>query len=255
MNGGMCIFPDWLLPIVGADAAVIVGKVVAFCSDRDSCTISISYLSEVLGKSSDTVIRHIKRLQMLGYIEYQEGRGKGNCGTFKKGANLRTFEWPKRAQICAQKGANLRTINNSKNIVLNSAQARTHVEKSMKEFIDFWNLFAVTKARENERQRCEAKWLYLSEEIRKSVIAELRKGVRRKNNSGRYYTSPYLYLCDYTLPLPVWYNGTPELTAAMREAEANGYKLQAFRLINVRPIVYCKPDDVEQVKRAGGVAI
>lgn len=122
----------------------------------------------------------------------------------------------------------------------------------MTDFIDFWNVFAVTRAHENERERCEAKWRYLSEDVRKAIIAELRKGVRRKNNSGMPYKSPYLYLCDYTLPLPVWYNGTAELTAAMREADVNGYRLQAFRLPNVRTIVYCKPDNVEQVKRAGG---
>ena len=79
---------DDLLPMVGGDAAVIYGKVLAFCGEDDHCTITLQYLADLLGVSEDTVRRHIKRLQNCHLIEYQCGRGKSKAGRFYKVAKI-----------------------------------------------------------------------------------------------------------------------------------------------------------------------
>ena len=260
MTGAYTKIIDELLPVIGADAAVIVGKVIAFSGEQGECSMSLQYLADLFGTSTDTIRRHVKRLNALGYIVYKEGRGKGNCSTFQKGAKLLPYEPSKRVQNCAQKVADLQPINNNKNNMV-STTAHTRVTDqqkkrsfNMEDFNLFWNGFAPRKEYQAERERCEEKWRYMPQEMRTAIINELRQGIKRKNRSGFYYKSPYLYLNDFTMPLPIWYNGTAEAGYAMDEAKKGGYTLVAFRMPD-RRIAYCKPQDVEQVRQAGGRAI
>lgn len=109
---------DELLKIVGANGAIVCAKVDAFCGeDNDPCEISHDYFCELLSIDERTLRRLLFKLKMLGYIEYQEGRGKGHCTTYKKGTNLIPFTMTKRGQNCSQKGTKMYPIKYKKNII------------------------------------------------------------------------------------------------------------------------------------------
>ena len=136
---------DDLLPMVGGDAAVIYGKVLAFCGEDDHCTITLQYLADLLGVSEDTVRRHIKRLQNCHLIEYQCGRGKSKAGRFYKVAKILPYNnTAKGCKNAAQKVAKLQgsnnknnNINNNSNVTLTSElpHTRTRDEKPVKRVI------------------------------------------------------------------------------------------------------------------------
>ena len=252
------IFADDLIKAVGSsDGATLCSKVWFFSEGKDDCEIQLSWLCDLLCISDERTLKGlIKRLVLLGFIEYEPRYGKGLAPIFKRGQKLYPYFEQKGTKNANKRVQNLHPKNNNKNNIV-STTAHTRVTDEQKEriymdnFQSFWDGFSPRKEYQGERERCEAKWRYLSNEMRTAIINELRQGIKRKNRNGFYYKSPFLYLSDYTMPLPIWYNGTAEAGYAMDEAKKGGYKLVAFRMPD-RRIAYCKPQDVELIKKAGG---
>lgn len=255
------IFADDLIKAVGgSDGATLCSKVWFFSEGKDGCEIQLSWLCDLLCISDERTLKGlIKRLVLLGFIEYEPRYGKGLAPIFKRGQKLYPYFEQKGAKNALKRVQKMPPKNNNKNNIV-STIAHTRVTDQQKErnnmysFQSFWDGFAPRKEYQGERERCEAKWRYLSDEMRTAIINELRQGIKRKNRNGFYYKSPYLYLSDYTMQLPIWYNGTAEAGYAMDEAKKGGYALVAFRMPD-RRIAYCKPQDVELVKKAGGLVL
>ena len=127
MSKSFTVISDDLCRVVGADGAVICGKVATMCgSDNNPCTLSNDYLCNLLHITERTLVALLSKLQMLGYIERTSGNGRGGVSTYKKGANFTAFIVPKRAQILQKKGAKIAAIKYNENIN-NRAGAREDV--------------------------------------------------------------------------------------------------------------------------------
>lgn len=127
MSKSFTVMSDDLCAIVGADGAVICGKVEKLCgAENNPCTLSNDYLRKLLHISKGTLISLLNKLQLLGYIERVSGNGRGGISTYKKGANLDPFTTPKRVQILHEKGAEIVPIKYNENIN-NRAGAREDV--------------------------------------------------------------------------------------------------------------------------------
>lgn len=127
MSKSFTVISDDLCRVVGADGAVICGKVATMCgADNNPCTLSNDYLCNLLHITERTLVALLSKLQMLGYIERTSGNGRGGVSTYKKGANFTAFIIPKRAQILQKKGAKIAAIKYNENIN-NRAGAREDV--------------------------------------------------------------------------------------------------------------------------------
>lgn len=127
MSKSFTVISDDLCRVVGADGAVICGKVATMCgTENNPCTLSNDYLCELLHISLHTLLDLLSKLQMLGYIERTSGNGRGGVSTYKKGANIATFIIPKRVQKLHEKGAEIASIKYNENIN-NRAGAREDI--------------------------------------------------------------------------------------------------------------------------------
>lgn len=247
---------DNLCRIVGANAAMIVGKVTTLTAHEESCTLSLAYLAELLGGvSEDTVRRSIKKLEFLGYIEYTPVHGRGLQATFKKGTNLLPFiektlqnnevldektlqKSPKNLaktgginnnEIIAAERADKRAPAAEKNAAadgeLEKGSPRQRKEDKMiqQQFEEFWTLFAAKDEYQNRKERCERVWYATSPERREAYIKALRAGKKHRDNPLHYlqYDTPEEDKAEF----PIFVNGDGSLSEAMREAMSGGRAL------------------------------
>lgn len=258
------IVSDDLCSIVGGDGAVICGKVVAFCGDNETCTISKEYLLGLLPLSERTLDRLLAKLQMLGYITYKAGGGRGRLCTFGKGVNIAPFIVAKKVQICHEKGVKIAPIKYNKNI---DSLTRTHVrenkqtkrkgnagktpappKEAMEQFEQFWQAFffgsyaQYEQTQESYRQRAASVWWHMSESARAACLRDIRAG-------RRYDRTEYIlyYLQKYKEPLPIYVNGDSELTPQFVE--------HACVLRYKGNIAYCAPEHLDRCKAAGATLI
>lgn len=249
---------DNICRIVGANAAMIVGKVTTLTTHEESCTLSLAYISELLGGvSEDTVRRTIKKLEFLGYIEYTPAYGRGLQATFKKGANLLPFSEKrlqnngvfeeKRSQKTPEKVAKTGGINNNEIIAAERADKRAHAaEKNaaadgelengsprqrkedkmiQQQFEEFWTLFAAKDEYQNRKERCERVWYATSPERREAYIKALRAGKKHRDNPLHYlqYDTPEEAKAEF----PIFVNGDGSIGMALHDA-GNGGRPLAF---------------------------
>lgn len=254
------IVSDDLCGIVGGDGAVICGKVVAFCGDSDTCTISKEYLLGLLPLSERTLDRLLAKLKMLGYITYKAGSGRGRMCIFGKGVNITPFIITKKVQICQEKGVKIAPIKYNKNI---DSLTRTHVRENkqtkrkgnageapappkevMEQFEQFWQAFffgsyaQYEQAQEPYRQRAAHVWALMTPSARVACLRDIRAG-------KRYDRTEYIlfYLQKYKEPLPVYFNGDNELTPQFVD--------HAVVLRYKGVICYCTPENKERCLKAG----
>lgn len=224
MSGKYTIVQDDLCRIVGADAAVLLGKVAAFCGEENKpAEISFAYLMELLGgRSADTLQRTIKKLVTLGYLIYTPRFGKGQSPLFQKGVNLRPLEHRKGGKFAAQKGVNLRPKEYNNNIGREDAPACASTspidppKKKKKGYAGdtpatpkkggnmdiqlFWDAFKASPEYDSEREATERLWFGLPEEWQACIVEGCRCGdrYRLEKKNGRYINgNPYWYLHDY----------------------------------------------------------
>lgn len=237
------VFDD-LCRIVGANAAVIAGK-VATMDTGDGCEISLQFFADLLRVDTRTIRNICKQLQMLGYIVYTPRHGRGSTPIFKKGKNLHPFIIEKRGKIQQEKGKNLHPKEYNENIVCNNAHTR---DTSFDElFRAFWQAFNPPKEHQVEFTRCAALFAKMDKDTKQYLLSELRAGKRRKNAIGKDYTSPYLYLLDYKPQIPIWRVGDSDLTPEMVDT------LKIVRLEG--RIAYCRPQDLTALIKQGAQVI
>lgn len=251
---------DNLCRIVGANAAMIVGKVTTLTAHEESCTLSLAYLAELLGGVSEQTIRRaIKQLQFLGYIEYTPVHGRGLQATFKKGTNLIPFTEKtlqnnevldeKTLQKHQKNLTKTGGINNNEIIAAERADKRAHaaeknaaadgeLEKGsprqrkedkmiQQQFEEFWTEFHVKPEYENRKERCERVWYATSPERREAYIKALRAGKKHRDNPLHYlqYDTPEEAKAEF----PIFVNGDGSIGMALHDAENGGRPLAFVR--------------------------
>lgn len=124
------ILSDALCREIGANGAVICGKVITLCGEQNTpCELSNDYLCELLNISLHTLLDLLNLLQKRGYIIRNSSRGRGCVSTYQKGAEIAGFIIPKKVQklqvLDTIKGAeiapkynNIINNNKEKNILL-----------------------------------------------------------------------------------------------------------------------------------------
>ncbi len=254
------IVVDDLSRIVGAEAAMIAGKVAAWTTQEDECTISLPFLAELLGNVSvDTVRRQLQRLQLLGYIEYQPQYGRGAMPIFKKGANLlpfidekgrknTTFSEEKRSQKSPEKVANFGCKDYNKIIKATHAHGCVRAAKDAaaggeqgngspqqgeekrkmekkEQFEKWWSLSKIKDDYLNRKDRCENVWFGLSDERRAAFLKAAEACKKHRDNPLHYlqYDTPEDAKDDF----PIFVNGNGSLVDAIKDAE-NGGRALAF---------------------------
>lgn len=255
------IVSDDLCRIIGANGAVICGKIANFCGDtNEPCEIANEVLCELLGVSLHTLLDILTKLQMLGYIERNASNGRGHVTTYKKGANLTPFIIAKKVQILHKKGAEIAPIKYNKSI---DSLTRTHVRENkqtkrkgnagetpappkevMEQFEQFWQAFffgsyaQYEQAQEPYRQRAAHVWALMTPSARVACLRDIRAG-------KRYDRTEYIlfYLQKYKEPLPVYFNGDNELTPQFVD--------HAVVLRYKGVICYCTPENKERCLKAG----
>lgn len=235
---------DSLCESVGAVAAIIACKVAALDSG-EGCEVSTAYFIKLLGVDIRTFRKEVKKLQVLGYIECKTRCGRGKNTIYKKGANMLPFSEEKGCKNVLKKGAKMHTINYNKSIVNNNAPVRDTSFDDL--FRAFWAAFNPPKEHQIEFTRCAALFAKMDKAVKQNILVELQGGKRRKNASGKDYTSPYLYLVDYKPTLPIWRIGDPAITADMVDA------LNIVRLDG--SAYYCKPNDLNALVERGAQVI
>lgn len=250
---------DNLCRIVGANAAMIVGKVTTLTTHEESCTLSLAYLAELLGGVSEqTVRRTIKQLQFLGYIEYTPVHGRGLQATFKKGTNLIPFTEKtlqnnevldeKTLQKHQKNLTKTGGINNNEIISKPSAHMREQLAKDaaadgelekgsprqgkedkmiQQQFEEFWTLFDAKDEYQNRKERCKCLWYATSPDRREAYIKALRAGKKHRDNPIHYlqYDTPEELKPEF----PIFVNGDGSIAMALHEAENGGRPLAFVR--------------------------
>lgn len=261
------IVSDDLCPIVGGDGAIICGKIAAFCGKEKTCTIPKDYLLGLLPLSERTLDKLFAKLQLLGYITYKAGGGRGRACVFGKGANLTPFIIEKRRNNCKEKaqnlqkkGAEIAPVKYNKNIVRLNAHTRETKQTNkkgnagdtptppqvMEQFEQFWQAFFFGSYAKHEasqepyKERAAAVWAQMTNSARNTCLANIRNGMR-------YDKTFYIlhYLQSYKEPLPIWKNGdiglTPELAGACVKLRYKG------------ELVYCLPENYKRCIAEGCV--
>lgn len=237
------VFDD-LCRIVGANAAVIAGK-VATMDTGDGCEISLQFFMDLLGIEKRTLRSEISRLQTLGYIVYTPRFGRGSTPIFKKGTNLHPFMEIKGTKNAQKRVQKMPPKEYKESIVVNSAPTRdTRIDDL---FRAFWAAFNPPKEHQVEFTRCAALFAKMDKDTKQYLLSELRAGKRRKNAIGKDYTSPYLYLLDYKPQIPIWRVGDTDLTPEMVDT------LKIIRLEG--RIAYCRPQDLTALIKQGAQVI
>lgn len=122
------ILSDALCREIGANGAVICGKVITLCGEQNTpCELSNDYLCELLNISLPTLLDLLSLLQERGYIIRNSSRGRGNKTTYQKGKEILPFIVQKKVKnfnlLCAEKGKEIlpkynNIINNKEKNIL-----------------------------------------------------------------------------------------------------------------------------------------
>lgn len=257
---------DEIVREVGITSAAIAGKIISYCADCSECTISLQQLCADLELTHHTVKACLERLKASGYIDYVTSFGRGNFTTVKKCQKLLLFQlkkWQKFPLLDEKKVAKIATYKD--NIIKDKggdahACARRTPKPSPKKkvmenlFNQFLTLFKPAKEHEHTREDAERQWYALSEETQRAIIAELKNG--KRNNAER---KPYWYLHNWRKPLPVFYNGDPALTDAIKEIERKHKENeQTDELVLLRynnKNCYCYSHDLQMCLAAGAIKL
>lgn len=209
------IVSDDLCQVVGANGAVICGKIASLCGEKNTpCEISHSYFCRLLGIDVRTLRRILADLRQVGYIEYKKGDGRGHTTTYKRGTNMTPFFADKGGQKCSIKGdknaplkiyyenigggahAHARTsVPSPSSKDLTGSQGDTPCNPQSNTsmnypFEKFWADFKVAPEFEYEKQSCERQWALLSDLYREDIMKFIHS--RKKRNPN-----PHWFLYDY----------------------------------------------------------
>lgn len=245
-----------LIRALDADHAVLAATIADMCSHSEDGTkvISLEYLSTILGISKRTLQRQLAKLKLLQVITFDSGLGKGNYGTFQKGANFDTFsgiKGDKTDAFCGdQKVTNFAPKGDKngtyidKDIITAAERAGKRAtaaedaaadgdlrngsprlgrkEKKMlqEQFEEWWTGFKAKPEYDNRKERCLNVWWLLKPEVREAMLAEVRAGKKHRDNPLHYLQ--YYTPADVKPEFPIFRNGETSLGDAMKDAENGG---------------------------------
>lgn len=240
------IVPDELVRAVGANGAIVCGKIATICGqDNTPCEMSNERLCELLRISLPTLLRLLDKLVLLGFIERETHNGRGCITTYKKGNKILPFLIGKKVTKFNKKGNKILPINYNNNIDgLTNAHERVTNQPVMELFDIFWRAFffgsyAKYEAEQADyRERAAAVFAQMDATKRERMTCELRNG-------KRYDKSHFVlwYIQNYNPAPSIWYAGDPELTADMVG------RLQVLKYKG--RVAYCAPGDVQALVNLG----
>lgn len=255
------IVPDELVKAVGANGAIVCGKIATICGqDNTPCEMSNERLCELLRISLPTLLRLLDKLVLLGFIERKTHNGRGCVTTYKKGNKILPFLVEKKVTKFNKKGNKILPINYNNNIDgLTNAHERVTNQPivsnliagdtpappiDMEQFDIFWRAFFFGSYAKYEKEQAAYK------ERAAAVFAQMdttkrERMTREMRNGKRYDKSHFIlwYIQNYNPAPSVWYAGDPELTADMV-----GW-LQVLKYKG--RVAYCAPGDVQALVNLG----
>ena len=187
-----CVVYHKIVRELGAWEAVVYSTIATLLRKTDGIgEVSNQTLMDMLGKDRKSLSRWIDSLIQSGYIEKQEGRGRGNISMYyitQKGENLSAFITEKRGQNDPKKGTkntikgdNLPPINKGeiKEKKESGGDSREYAQatplsdttpqifesdvfhknkNAMNDFLEFWNLYPEASKFEYEKENCDRVW-------------------------------------------------------------------------------------------------
>ena len=253
--------PDDLVAKVGFEAAALACKVGAFADEKGAIHVTFDYIAELWNCDARTIKKAAQKLEALQIWHVKRGNGRGHATEWIKGANYATFVTLERVQNLQIKGAqnapNNKDYNKDRlisaracaksinqNLSLTNAGETPATPDNMDEFEQFWKTFFYGKYAKAEKEqstykdRAHAVWNLMPDEKRKRCLQDIKQG-------KRYDRTEYVlwYLQHYSIPLPIWYAGDPELTPEMVSA--------LVVLKHKGKVAYVKPSDVSEWQKQG----
>lgn len=101
---------DRLVTAVGAEAALLACRLVAFADDKGVAHVSNEYLCGIFGWSANTLRNYAKKLEVLQIWVRKPGTYRTIKTEWRKGANFAPFMTLKGCKNRAEKGANFEPL-------------------------------------------------------------------------------------------------------------------------------------------------
>ncbi|MEE1131024.1 MAG: hypothetical protein UHX00_05250 [Caryophanon sp.] len=225
--------PDDLVKALDPLAALLACKLGTFADEKGAVCVSFAYLAEMWGVDKRQIIKAADKLSALQIWHYQKHHGRGLVTEWQKGTNFAPFVTLEKVQNLQKKGTNFAPNNKdykkdrlisaracaksiNQNLSLTNAGETPATHDNMDEFEQFWKAFFFGKYAKAEndqsayKDRAHAVWNLMPDEKRSRCLADIKQG-------KRYDRTEYIlwYLQHYSIPLPIWYAGDPELTPQM----------------------------------------
>ena len=110
MNGYTKYVPDRLVAAVGADAALLACRLVAFADEDGVARVSNEFLCNLFGWSEYILRKASMRLQVLQIWERKPGAYRTIKNEWRKGANFEPFMTLKGCKFFTEKGKNFEPL-------------------------------------------------------------------------------------------------------------------------------------------------
>lgn len=267
-----CVVYHKIVREIGAIEAIVYSTIVSLLRRSDGIgEVSNQTLMDMCGINNKMSLnRYISKLIETGYLEKQEGKGRGNISIYyitEKGNKLLPFNEKKgnkndteKVTKMNEKGNNLLPINKGINKgIKGKEETPTPLSEKMEDFIfnfdRFWELYPGDPDWSYDKEACEKVWLLMCEEWRAKLIMQLERGLRwRKRENDK----PIFYLRDYQgqdvhMELPFMRQGTAACTKWLQDAQKAGQKVCVMLMQSgdKTEAVFCLARDRETMEAGG----
>lgn len=262
---------------LGAIPALVFDTIAGLLRASDGIgLISNSTLCDLLGCTKPTLLNAIDKLIRAGYIEKENGDGRGNKSIYyimEKGKENIPFMAEKgsknlteRVKKFNEKGKEILPNKKSINKELNKesggvthdaqhAPLSTTTPKNfenMDDFNDWWESdFGKTHDWDWRKPECERAWHAMQQNWRDNLVQMAKRGERWRKKDG---DDPFWYIQNYAgqsaqRELPYMRQGTLKFSRWLDEQERAGRKIAIMRYEG--SLAYCLTSDVELMESAG----
>ena len=270
-----CVVYHNIVRELGAWDAVVYSTVATLLRKTDGIgNVSNQTLMDMCGINKKSLSRYIATLIESGYIEKEEGKGRGNISIYyitEKGDNLIPFTDKKRGQNVSEKGTKM-PIKGDKMTPINKGEIKENKESGgvsrvkaqstpldttpqnfndMKDFNEWWELFTNNTEWQGEKENCERVWFTLQQSWRDNLVQMAKKGLRWRQREN---DNPYWYLKNYSgepaqQELPFYRQGTAAFAKWLDKQENDRKDVAIMRYDG--KLAYCLATDVEIMEAAG----
>lgn len=278
-----CTVQHKIVRKLGAWEAIVYATIANLLRKTDGIgEVSNQTIMELCGINNKmSLYRYIDKLLKAGYLEKQEGKGRGNISIYyitKKGNNLLPISEKKgnkndteKVTKMHEKGNNLLPLNKGINKEINKESGGDNAHdardphalsdttplnfENMEDFNLFWEMYPGDPNWQGEKENCERVWFGMSQEWRERLIQQLRDGKRWR---VRENDNPYWYLKNYKgetvkAELPYLRQGTMTFENWRQKNIADGKRMCLLRY--EERAAYCLYSDLQTMIVAGAAVL